>query len=213
MKELDLLKKDWKAREDSYPKLDKEALYNLIWRRSSSIVKWLYYISIAEFVFWTALSFFTKNAETDALVKSIHLYSFINTLTVINYAVLIYFIYRFYKNYKKISYNSSSKELVESILKVKRTVTHYVWFNLSILATSLLGLFYGIIHYGPATESIFNSAAKEDNSLLFWAIIAAVCILIIGLAILLLWLFYKLLYGILLKKLKMNHKELRKLNS
>jgi hypothetical protein len=213
MKELDLLKKDWKAREDSYPKLDKEALYNLIWRRSSSIVKWLYYISIAEFVFWTALSFFTKNAETDALVKSIHLYSFINTLTVINYAVLIYFIYRFYKNYKKISYNSSSKELVESILKVKRTVTHYVWFNLSILAISLLGLFYGIIHYGPATESIFNSAAKEDNSLLFWAIIAAVCILIIGLAILLLWLFYKLLYGILLKKLKMNHKELRKLNS
>jgi hypothetical protein len=213
MKELDLLKKDWKAREDSYPKLDKEALYNLIWRRSSSIVKWLYYISIAEFVFWTALSFFTKNAETDALVKSIHLYSFINTLTVTNYAVLIYFIYRFYKNYKKISYNSSSKELVESILKVKRTVTHYVWFNLSILATSLLGLFYGIIHYGPATESIFNSAAKEDNSLLFWAIIAAVCILIIGLAILLLWLFYKLLYGILLKKLKMNHKELRKLNS
>jgi hypothetical protein len=213
MKELDLLKKDWKAREDSYPKLDKEALYSLIWRRSSSIVKWLYYISIAEFVFWTALSFFTKNAETDALVKSIHLYSFINTLTVTNYAVLIYFIYRFYKNYKKISYNSSSKELVESILKVKRTVTHYVWFNLSILATSLLGLFYGIIHYGPATESIFNSAAKEDNSLLFWAIIAAVCILIIGLAILLLWLFYKLLYGILLKKLKMNHKELRKLNS
>jgi hypothetical protein len=213
MKELDLLKKDWKAREDSYPKLDKEALYNLIWRRSSSIVKWLYYISIAEFVFWTALSFFTKNAETDALVKSIHLYSFINTLTVINYAVLIYFIYRFYKNYKKISYNSSSKELVESILKVKRTVTHYVWFNLSILAISLLGLFYGIIHYGPATESIFNSAAKEDNSLLFWAIIAAVCILIIGLALLLLWLFYKLLYGILLKKLKMNHKELRKLNS
>jgi hypothetical protein len=213
MKELDLLKKDWKAREDSYPKLDKEALYSLIWRRSSSIVKWLYYISIAEFVFWTALSFFTKNAETDALVKSIHLYSFINTLTVINYAVLIYFIYRFYKNYKKISYNSSSKELVESILKVKRTVTHYVWFNLSILAISLLGLFYGIIHYGPATESIFNSAAKEDNSLLFWAIIAAVCILIIGLAILLLWLFYKLLYGILLKKLKMNHKELRKLNS
>jgi hypothetical protein len=213
MKELDLLKKDWKAREDSYPKLDKEALYSLIWRRSSSIVKWLYYISIAEFVFWTALSFFTKNAETDALVKSIHLYSFINTLTVTNYAVLIYFIYRFYKNYKKISYNSSSKELVESILKVKRTVTHYVWFNLSILAISLLGLFYGIIHYGPATESIFNSAAKEDNSLLFWAIIAAVCILIIGLAILLLWLFYKLLYGILLKKLKMNHKELRKLNS
>jgi hypothetical protein len=213
MKELDLLKKDWKAREDSYPKLDKEALYTLIWRRSSSIVKWLYYISIAEFVFWTALSLFTRNSETEALVKSIHLYSFINILTVINYAVLIYFIYRFYKNYKKISYNSSSKELIESILKVKRTVTHYVWFNLSILATSLLGLFYGIIHYGPATESIFNAAAKEDNSLLFWAIIAAVCILIIGLAVLLLWLFYKLLYGILLKKLKMNHKELQKLNS
>jgi len=213
MKELKLLKKDWKAREGSYPKLDKEALYTLIWKRSSSVVKWLYYISIAEFVFWTALSLMTKNSETDALIKSIHLNTFINVLTVINYAVLLYFIYRFYRNYKKISYNNSSKELVESILKVKKTVSHYVWFNLSILATSLLGLFYGIIHYGPASQSIFNTAAKEDNSLLFWLIIVAVCILIIGLALLLLWLFYKLLYGILLKKLKVNHRKLQKLNS
>ncbi len=60
MKELELLKKDWKAKESGFPKLNREALYALIWKRSSSIVKWLYYISIAEFVFWTALSILTE---------------------------------------------------------------------------------------------------------------------------------------------------------
>jgi len=213
MKELDLLKKDWKAREGNYPKLDKDALYALILKRSSSIVKWLYYISIGEFVFWTAMSFLTHDQETDALMREMHLFQFIRVLSVINYIVLLYFIFLFYKNYKKVSFTASSKELIEGILKVKKTVSQYVWFNLGILGVSLLAGFYGLIHYGPGAEKIFNLASEKENSLGFWLLITVSCLVLIGVALGVLWGFYKLLYGILLRKLKANHKELLKLEA
>ena len=120
MKELELLKKDWKAKESSFPKLNREALYALIWKRSSSIVKWLYYISIAEFVFWTTLSILTRSAEQEKIIESMRLSNFITVLTAVNYSVLVYFIVLFYNNYKLVSYQSSVKELIQSILKVKK---------------------------------------------------------------------------------------------
>ncbi len=211
MKELDKFKEDWKSREGNYPKLDKDALYQLILKRSSSIVKWLYYISIAEFVFWTSMSVLSQDSKTDELIEQMHLSVFIKVLTVVNYLVLLYFIYLFYKNYKRVSFTSSSKELIERILKVKKTVTQYVWFNLSILGISLLAGFFGLIHYGPESEKIFSMAAENGNGIGFWLLLTAVCLLLIGVILFLLWGFYKILYGILLKKLKNNHRELKKL--
>ena len=52
MDELDLLKKDWKKQEGNYPKLSYDEIYKMIWKKSSSIVKWIFVISIIEFLFW-----------------------------------------------------------------------------------------------------------------------------------------------------------------
>jgi len=213
MKELELLKKDWKAKESSFPKLNREALYALIWKRSSSIVKWLYYISIAEFVFWTTLSILTRSAEQEKIIESMRLSNFITVLTAVNYSVLVYFIVLFYNNYKLVSYQSSVKELIQSILKVKKTVSQYVWFNLSMLTVGTLGGLIGGILYGPESETILEMSHQRENPLLFWGIIALVVLVVIALAIGLLLLFYRLLYGILLKKLKNNYKELIKLEN
>ena len=38
MDELELLKKDWETSSKNYPEFDKEELYTLIYKRSSSIV-------------------------------------------------------------------------------------------------------------------------------------------------------------------------------
>jgi len=213
MKELELLKKDWKAKESSFPKLNREALYALIWKRSSSIVKWLYYISIAEFVFWTTLSILTRSAEQEKIIESMRLSNFITVLTAVNYSVLVYFIVLFYNNYKLVSYQSSVKELIQSILKVKKTVSQYVWFNLSMLAVGTLGGLIGGILYGPESETILEMSHQRENPLLFWGIIGLVVLVVIALAIGLLLLFYRLLYGILLKKLKHNYKKLIKLEN
>ncbi|MDG1774646.1 MAG: hypothetical protein P8H18_03440, partial [Flavobacteriaceae bacterium] len=94
---------------------------------------------------------------------------------------------------------------------VKRTVSQYVWFNLSMLAVATLGGLIGSILYGPESETILEMAYQRENTFVFWGIVGLVVLVVIALAIGLLLLFYRLLYGILLKKLKHNYKELIKL--
>ena len=49
MDELELLKKDWRQREEHLPRLTYEEIYKMIWKKSSSLVRWIFYISIIEF--------------------------------------------------------------------------------------------------------------------------------------------------------------------
>ena len=65
MDELELLKKDWKKQDNSYPKLSYDEIYKMILKKSSSIVKWIFIISLLEFVFWFVISFALK--DTDAM--------------------------------------------------------------------------------------------------------------------------------------------------
>ena len=47
--ELELLKKDWQKKEFNVPELSYEEIHKMIWKKSSSIVKWILIISILEF--------------------------------------------------------------------------------------------------------------------------------------------------------------------
>lgn len=53
MDELEFLKKDWQRKGEALPRLTFDEIYKMIWKKSSSIVKWIFYISILEFIFWT----------------------------------------------------------------------------------------------------------------------------------------------------------------
>lgn len=48
MKELDLLKKDWKRNSDSFEQLSENDIYKMIHKKSSSVVKWIFIVSIIE---------------------------------------------------------------------------------------------------------------------------------------------------------------------
>lgn len=211
MDELELLKQDWQKKEDLHPKLSYDDIYKMIKKKSSSISKWIFYISIIEFVFWAVLNLISYSAESSELEKTWHIYEITTVLTLINYIVLIYFIFKFYKNYKRISYTESSKNLMKTILKVKRTVTQYVWFNIAIFVAYLLVSLYGNLNYGVNSEKIYEAAARAGNETLFWVMLIGIVVLCIGVVLVLIWLFYKLLYGILLNRLRKNYNELRKL--
>jgi uncharacterized membrane protein YhdT len=211
MDELELLKKDWQKKGEQLPKLSYDQIYKMIWKKSSSIVKWIFYISIIEFVFWALLNLLSYDKESLALEKEWHVYELSTVLTVINYIVLIYFIFKFYQNYKQITVTDSSAKLMKSILKVKRVVTQYVWFNIAIFCVSLLMLLYGSLRFGAESERILNAAANAGNETVFWIMLVGLCLLVIGVILVLIWLFYKLLYGILLKRLRENYKELKRL--
>jgi len=209
--ELELLKKDWQKREANLPKLSYEQIYPMTKKKSSSIVKWIFYISIIEFVFWAGINIIFSGPDTMQELKDMHIYKVVMALNVINYAIIFYFIYRFYINYRKISFTDSSKNLMRTILKVKRTVTQYVWFNLIIFTISAIIYAYGVLLYSPEGQELVNAAAQDGDSTEFWALIIIVSVAITTAVLVVIWLFYKLLYGILLKKLRKNYNELKRL--
>lgn len=211
MDELELLKKDWQNKEEHLPKLSYDQIYKMIWKKSSSIVKWIFYISLIEFVFWAGINIIFSDPESMQELKAMHIYNVMMVLNFVNYGVILYFIYKFYTNYRKISFTDSSKKLMRTILDVKKIVTQYVWFNLIIFAITMIISIYGILIYGPQGKEIIASAMQEGNEATFWFLVITVSVIFTAVLLVLIWLFYKLLYGILLKRLKENYNDLKKL--
>jgi len=211
MDELELLKKDWQRKGEKMPRLTYDQIYKMIWKKSSSIVKWIFYISILEFVFWTVINIVATDADYFEEVRQLHMYEIDIILNVISYTILIYFMYRFYRNYRKISVTDSSRQLMKAILNVKRTVTQYVWFNISLFMVTFVITFYASLKYLPEGQKIVENATRAGNEFLFWLFIIGVSVIFIAVLLFLVWLFYRLLYGILLKRLRQNYKELQRL--
>lgn len=206
-----MLKKDWQRKGEKMPRLTYDQIYKMIWKKSSSIVKWIFYISILEFVFWTVINIVATDADYFEEVRQLHMYEIDIILNVISYTILIYFMYRFYRNYRKISVTDSSRQLMKAILNVKRTVTQYVWFNISLFMVTFVITFYASLKYLPEGQKIVENATRAGNEFLFWLFIIGVSVIFIAVLLFLVWLFYRLLYGILLKRLRQNYKELQRL--
>ncbi|RTY97025.1 hypothetical protein EKM02_14400 [Flavobacterium sp. RSP49] len=200
MKELDLLKKDWQKNDNSFAQVSETEIYKMIHRKSSSIVKWIFIISIIEFVVLNTLSFLLPDKKMSAS-ETIDI--FITVLDYLSYGVAIFFMYLFYKNYRSISVTSNTKKLMECILNTRKTVRYYIGYNLFLV------FFVAILLL--STEILIKSATNNDNgSRIFLNCILMLFSIIILVGIV--WLFYQLIYGILLKKLNRNYTELKKID-
>ncbi len=200
MEDLKNYKKVWQDQEYTDNQLDSDTITKMIHRRSSSIVKWIFYISVLEFAVLTLINIFAKT-DWDEL-KDMGLYHFIIGISIITYIVPLLFIYLFYKNYKSISVTNNTKELIQSILKTRNTVKYYIYTILSIYAFAIL---YGFSVAIQAPEYLDIIANYGDNGqLIVWGIVVLFTFLFLGIILLV----YLLLYGILLKRLQANYKEL-----
>ena len=196
MDQLELLKKDWKSKESHLPKLSKDDISKLILKKSSSIVKWIFIISILEFLLPHAAYLFIDYGEATKHYNK----TYIVISTIITYSIAIYFIYLFYKNYSSISASNSTKELISSILKTRRTVKFYIWYTLTMVF--IMGLIS--IYFELHSDEYISTLHANANITLIYIMAVIFLIVLIGL----LWLFYQLIYGILLRKLNKNYKEL-----
>lgn len=206
MDELELLKQDWKKRGNEFPQVSYQEIYNMLLKKSSSIVKWIFIISVAEFIFWIAFDFLVSTKESKANIVELELEEFYLVANIINYSVLVFFVVKFYLNFKKIKTTDSAKELMRNIVRTRRTVKHYVWFNMAFFALAVSITFAAILHHDHLISKL-----SEENQTLKIIIIFAVFVLMLGFMLLILWLFYRLLYGILTRRLHKNYKELKKL--
>lgn len=211
MDELDLLKKDWNKDDSRYPKLSYDDIYGMILKRSSSIVKWIFIISILEFVFWTILSFALKDADFNKKFESYHAENIMIPFMVLGYLILAYFFYKFFMNYRTISVTDNAKLLMENILKTRRTVKHYVAFNLIYLVVSAFLVLAIEFKRDETMIATINKAAADGELFKFYALTILVTTLVLAIVIGLFLVFYYLIYGLLLKRLNKNYSELKKL--
>lgn len=211
MDELELLKKDWQKQDANYPKLSYDQIYNMLWKKSSSIVKWIFVISILEFLFWAIFTLVFADNDYWNRMEQLHIKNFIIASYIIGYGITFFFIYRFYRNYQKISATDNASTLMENILKTRKTVKYYIAYVLiSTAITSLIMTYFAFTYHAENTQ--VEEVSKYTFTLTQWAVFIGMMTLALCLLLGLVWLFYRLLYGILLKRLNKNYKELKKLD-
>ena len=211
MEELDLLKKAWQKDSYSYEQVSEMEIYKMLHKKSSSIVKWILIISIIEVLFWAVISIYFKVDEYLKNLNAENLSMYFQVLNVVNYVVILWFIYNFYKNYIKISTIASTNQLMHDILKTRKTVKYYVWYNLLMSLLSMIAAFVMEFEFNPRMQIVKNQIANENN---YQTLFVTVGIILLSIIVFigLVWLFYRLLYGILLRKLYINYKELKKID-
>ena len=215
MDELELLKKDWETSSKNYREFNKEELYKIISKRSSSIVKWIFIISLLEFGFWSLISLGFNSSEDLEKIQSYNVNYILYPLMILGYVVLVYFFYAFYKNYRTISATENTKMLMERILKTRRTVRHYVIFNLVFVCISIVIGVYIELTNNPESQTLINSIESEGdgNLTIFYLIVIGLSLVAMALISAVLIGFYYLIYGLLLKRLKSNYKDLKQMQT
>lgn len=199
---LDNYKKAWKNQPEEESKFSTIEIYKLAQSRSSSIVKWIFIIGILEFVILNSLYFFVDMDDALLEYKKLGLETFLYVSQTIFYIVIFYFLIKFYLNYKKISTLDSTKLLMKKIIKTRKTVRSYVLFNLiNIALTAIIVV---------VAEINVNFEDINTKQILLFCLLM---FLFLSVVLVVFWLFYRLLYGFLLKKLKRNYKELAKLDA
>ena len=205
-------KKVWKNQPEEKNKISALEIYKMTQSKSNSIVKWIFIIGLLEFVFWFALNYLgTKNGALEPYEK-LNLINFIDNFNYFHYVVAVLFLILFYRNFSLISTVDDTKTLMKNILLVRKTVKWYVYYNLInvVIFSVILNI---LIFNTPDGINILSGIENESfNQEHMRSVFIITQIVVIAVMILILWLFYYLLYGILLKKLNKNYKELTKLN-
>jgi magnesium-transporting ATPase (P-type) len=143
--------------------------------------------------------------------EGIHLYEASIITTILAYGILLYFSLNFYLNYRRISATDSTKKLMENIMRTRRAVKRYIWWVLSLNAVYMMVVSVATLIYDERMISIFEKASSQDKTTLLWAMFIGIMLFVTIMLTVVFWLFYQLLYGLLLRRLTKNYKELKKM--
>ncbi|KQK24872.1 beta-carotene 15,15'-monooxygenase [Chryseobacterium aquaticum] len=217
--DLDSFKKTWQE-QPVQNKYDNDEILQMLNRKSRNYVKYIFWISVIEFVLFTAFGLFyiLQNKESNTFLTSLqklgvqqneqlqdifdNIYLAIKAFTLL---ITGYFVVKFYQNYRKIKVEEDLKEFISRIIKFKKTVNAFILINILIVVvfTSALTIF-GIY-----------AIQNQNTTLADSSIIAFIVSFIIStvLCVFLIWAYYRLVYGILIKRLDKNLTQLKEIDS
>ena len=212
MDKLDKLKENWQSEEHELPKVSFDKIYKMLLKKSSSIVKWIFVISIVELLFWISLYFILPEDNIN-MMKELGLERVMFYCEIFHFFIFGIFIILFYKNYKSIQVTDSTNVLMQNILNTRKTVRYFVYYNVGMTIAFSVAIDTYLYNNSEKLYEVMG-LAKQGIPKEGFANIFIISQIIVGFVIIaLLILFYWLVYGILLKKLKGNYRELKKINS
>lgn len=217
--DIDSLKKSWQEQviSDGYNQDEIEVMLN---KKSRNYVKYILWISVAEFLVFGVINFITifsgdfHTDLTNILNKlqirnqpevEFSLDKIYNSMKILSFFITGIFVLVFYLNYKKIDVESNLRKFIIHIIKFKKTVNLFIFSNVLLLVLFIASLI------SLLTVTIRRQNIHVDNPT-FWSLIIAVSLSLL-ISIVLILLYYKLAYGIILKRLSKNLKQLEKIDS
>lgn len=213
--DLDLLKKDWNNKKQEFKKYSQEELFQMTKKKSVSVAKWVFIIGVLEILFWQGFNFILdKYLGEEQVVYPKYIGCFLDAMSVFSEALPFVFVaFLLYLNYK-IRTEDTPKKLMRNILLMKKSIHWYIRIFLAeIILVFVLATGTGI--YEGLTEDGFENTTHQFITfligfVLFFLFMGAFSVTIV---LVLKWIYKKILYGRMLKQLKKNYDELRKMEA
>lgn len=203
MTELELLKEHW-SKQDDFQVISREELHKMIKKSSSNVLKWLIAANIFELGFFLLLPFILSSdgnisIEDPIILGITHLLDyFLFSLPIIFSIAYLYLI-------SNIHTTDSISLLLRNIFRARKLLNVYIGLNVCIFLSILyIGIF----------ETLSSKKITQPPQLspfIYNMLLILSCVFVGLVFMLFVWLFYKLIYGRLLKKLNKNYKELKDL--
>lgn len=213
---IDDFKKSWQEQvPEVYQSSEIEAMLN---KKSRNYVKYILWISIAEFLFFAAINIYTvfgtqnDSSFMDLLQKlgvnvtnSIeedfqHLYLL---LKIFSLAITAFFVIMFYNNYKRIDVENNLKKFILQIIKFKKTVNLFILTNIIVLV-----VFTAVLTGFTMNVLKFQSISLNNSAVVGFTIGILVSL---SIGILLILLYYRIVYGIIMRRLDKKLKQLQQI--
>ncbi|MCX8531562.1 beta-carotene 15,15'-monooxygenase [Chryseobacterium luquanense] len=217
--DLDSFKKTWQE-QPVQPKYNDNEILKMLNKKSRNYMKYIFWISVVEFLFFSVLGVFylIQSNESDSFLNILekmgvqkdsqlvtkldNIYLIIKILSLV---VTGFFVLKFYQNYRKIKIEEDLKLFIIRIITFKKTVNAFILTNIGlllILITALIGF----------TFYILNAQSIELNSSSFTGFIVGIIVSTI-LCVILIWIYYRLVYGIIMSRLDKNLNQLKEIES
>lgn len=213
--DIDSLKQQWQAQKISNPYSHSEIL-NLLNKKSRNYVKYILWVNVIEFLIILGShllvdkhhSFFKimENLDitvTDTLVQQYN--AIYITMQVVSLLVTGFFIFKFYFGYKGIKIEENLKQFILKIIYFRKTVNLFIFINIVLFIIYVITLVGFVIGY-----SSFQNIEIESARALRFIVTLSIGI---GLCITLALIYYRIVYGILVKRLGKNLKQLQEMDN
>lgn len=217
--DLDSFKKTWQE-QPVQEKYDYNEILQMLNKKSRNYVKYIFWISVIEFLFFTLIGLFyiiqgkesnsfiniltklgvQRTSELENTFDNIYL-----VLKVLSLAITAYFVFKFYQNYKVIKIEENLKRFILKIIKFKKTVNAFILINIALLIT-FTSIFTIFVFY------ILNTQNVEITNSTLIGFIAGI-IISTTFTVIMVWLYYRVVYGIIIKKLDKNLTQLKEIDS